>query len=287
VNVVITGATGQVGRALEATAPETAHLTMVGRTCCDFTCAAAIDALVERLHADLVINAAAYTAVDAAESDQQTAAAVNAGAVAHLARRTAALGTRFIQISTDFVFDGRSGAAYKTDAKPNPLSVYGETKRNGEVAALAANPEALVVRTAWVYAAQGRNFVRTMLNLMAERDRAAIVSDQVGTPTSARSLAAALWALADQKATGLHHYTDSGVASWFDFAVAIQEDACDLGLLARRIPLEPIPASAYPTPARRPQFSVLNCYDTWRTTGTPPHWRQQLRKTLQEMRDYG
>jgi dTDP-4-dehydrorhamnose reductase len=146
----------------------------------------------------------------------------------------------------------------------------------------------LIVRTAGLYAPDGSNFVRTMLRVMAERSEVRVVTDQIGTPTYARSLAAALWVLAERRATGIFHFTDSGVASWYDFAVAIQEEALSLGLLARAIPITPIQTEDYPTPAKRPAFSVLDKSHTWLALGNPaPHWRTNLRHMLQEVKDRG
>ena len=148
----------------------------------------------------------------------------------------------------------------------------------------AALPAALIVRTAWVYDATGANFVRTMLRLMRERDEVRVVADQIGTPTHAAGLARAIWALVTARASGIFHWTDAGVASWYDFAVAIQEEAFALGLLERMVPVVPIATSDYPTPARRPAMSVLDKRATWAITGVAAHWRQELRAALKEMR---
>lgn len=285
--VVVTGAGGQLGMALRATSPSDFDLVAIGQAEADFTRPAELARAIYTAKPDLVINAAAYTAVDKAESEPDLAQAVNKTAVATLADVTMALGSQLIHISTDFVFDGTSGRAYLPDSPPNPLSVYGASKRDGEVAALAGNPRSLVVRTAWLYSAEGSNFVRTMLRLMAERESLRVVMDQIGTPTYAPSLADALWALAAKGTSGIHHFTDAGAASWYDFAVAIQEEALALNLLSRAVPIEPIPSDAYPTPARRPAFSVLDCFQTWVITGTPPHWRDQLRTMLLEVQAHG
>jgi dTDP-4-dehydrorhamnose reductase len=193
-----------------------------------------------------------------------------------------------VHISTDFVFNGASGTPYRPGDAADPQSVYGATKLQGEQAATEADPHALIVRTAWVHAATGANFVRTMLRLMADRDRLTIVSDQVGTPTYAPSLARGLWSLAKADASGIHHFTDAGVASWYDFAVAIHEEAAGLGLLQRPVDIVPIPSTNYPTPARRPAFSVLDKSATWSALGGPaPHWRVNLRACLEEIRHNG
>lgn len=283
--VLITGANGQLGRALQASAPAGASIIATGSAELDIRDAEAVDALVLAERPDVIFNAAAYTAVDKAESEEALAARLNADAVANLVRAAGETGARLVHVSTDFVFDGASGAPYTPDAPTAPLGAYGRTKLLGE---RAAGPDALIVRTAWVYGSQGGNFVRTMLRLMAERDEVRVVADQIGTPTFAGSLAEALWRLDAAGAKGLFHYTDSGAASWYDFAVAIQEEALALGLLARAVPVIPIATSDYPTPARRPHCSVLDKSTTFALLGeTAPHWRVNLRKMLKEILENG
>jgi dTDP-4-dehydrorhamnose reductase len=283
--VLITGANGQLGQALQATAPTGTAIIATGSAELDIRDAAAVDALVSAERPDAIFNAAAYTAVDKAENEEALAARLNGDAVANLARAAARTGARLVHVSTDFVFDGRAGIPYAPDAPTAPLGVYGRTKRQGE---LAAGPDALVVRTAWVYGSRGGNFVRTMLRLMAERDEVRVVADQIGTPTFAASLADALWRLHAAGAKGLFHYTDSGAASWYDFAVAIQEEALAIGLLQHAVPVIPIATSDYPTPAARPHYSVLDKSATFALLGeTAPHWRVNLRKMLKEILENG
>jgi dTDP-4-dehydrorhamnose reductase len=194
-----------------------------------------------------------------------------------------------VYVSTDFVFDGAQGRPYAPDDVPNPLSVYGRTKLAGEeVVRRTFAGAALVVRTAWVYSAVGQNFALTMLRLMRERDAVDVVSDQIGSPTWAESLARALWAAAARpEVRGTHHWTDAGVASWYDFAVAIQEEALAAGLLARPVPVRPLRTEEYPTPARRPAYSVLATSQTREALGLPAvHWRTNLRLMLQGIRDH-
>jgi len=285
VKALITGAGGQLGRALIATAPADVAVVECSSTALDITDADAVAAAVEEVLPDILINAAAYTAVDKAESEEARALAVNGTAVGHLAAAARGVGARLIHVSTDFVFDGLAGRPYAPDAATNPLSAYGRTKLAGEQ---AAGGGALIVRTAWVYASEGGNFVRTMLRLMAERPELRVVADQIGTPTYAPSLAKALWGLAAKGAAGLYHYTDSGVASWYDFAVAIQEEAIAAGILGHAVPVIPIPTSAYPTPARRPTYSVLDKQATTDLLGVPaPHWRANLRTMLSEYKSNG
>ncbi len=281
--VLIAGSAGQLGRALQASGPVGVELVAPAESAFDILDETMVGQLVRDVRPDLLINAAAYTAVDKAESDRDTALAVNATAAGRLARAAADYGARFAHVSTDFVFDGQSPLPYRPDAAPSPLGVYGETKLAGERAVAAAHPSALIVRTAWVYAAAGNNFVKTMLRLMAERDEVRVVADQLGTPTHAAGLARAIWALDAAGAAGIFHWTDAGVASWYDFAVAIQEEAHAIGLLRRLVPVVPIRTSDYPTPARRPAMGVLDKTASWAITGPAAHWRQELRLALAQM----
>jgi dTDP-4-dehydrorhamnose reductase len=283
--VLITGAAGQLGRALLATAPTDAVVVASDRIALDITDAEQVWRAVREAAPDWIINAAAYTAVDRAESEAELAFAINGGAVANLARAAAETGARLVQVSTDFVFDGRSSSPYLTDAAPNPLSSYGHSKLAGEA---AAGEGAVIVRTAWVYAAQGANFVHTMLRLMRERDELRVVADQIGSPTWATGLAQTIWHLTAADKGGIWHHTDSGVASWYDFAVAIMEEALALGLLNRPISVMPIRTAKYPAPARRPAFSVLDCGATTALFGVAaPHWRVNLRHMLKEVKAHG
>lgn len=283
--VLIVGANGQLGKGLSRTAPAAASIISHDIDTLDITDAGAIVAAVSEVKPDVVFNAAAYTAVDKAESEEEAAFAVNATAVGYLADAAREVGAQFIHISTDFVFDGRSGVPYAPDAPTSPIGAYGRTKLAGE---RAAGDNALIVRTAWVYAPTGGNFVRTMLRLMGERPEVRVVSDQIGTPTYAPGLAAALWTMADKRTTGIHHYTDAGACSWYDFAVAIQEEALVAGLLDKSVPVIPINAADYPTPAERPHYSVLDKTSTFAILGGPtPHWRENLRKMMAEIKTHG
>jgi dTDP-4-dehydrorhamnose reductase len=280
VKVLVTGSAGQLGRALAETVPPGAAVTGFSRQQLDITDRSAVGRAIEQAAPSVVINSAAYTAVDRAESEEAQAFAVNATGVAVLSEACTAADVPLVHLSTDFVFDGAASRPYRPGDTTGPQSTYGRSKLAGEAAALA-DPRSLVVRTAWVYGHHGANFVATMLRLMAQRDQLGVVADQVGTPTHARSLARALWALIGQGAAGLHHFTDAGVASWYDFAVAIQEEALALGLLERAIPIRPIATSDYPTPARRPAYSVLDKSECWAMIGGPArHWRAELREML-------
>lgn len=283
--VLVTGATGQVGRALLASVPEHVSARGCSRAELDLRDPAAIAAFIAQERPDIVINAAAYTAVDKAEDEPAVARAINATAVAVLAEALSASGGRLVHLSTDFVFDGLSSRAYQPDDPRNPLSVYGQTKAEGEDA-LGSN--ALLVRTGWVYAAGGSNFVRTMLRLMREGDTVRVVADQIGAPTFARGLAKVLWALVGAGAQGTFHHSDAGVASWYDFAVAIQEEALVLGLLANPATIVPVASADFPTRAVRPAFSLLDSSSTRAILGEAvTHWRINLRHMLREEQALG
>lgn len=284
--VVVTGAGGQLGRALAARAPAGTEVVTATSTELDIADRAAVQAFAARERPGLILNAAAYTAVDRAESEAARATAVNDEGVASLVAAAQAVGARLAHVSTDFVFDGSASRAYRPDAPTRPLGVYGSTKLAGEG---RLRPQDLCVRTAWVYAAVGKNFVNTMLRLMAEREEIGVVADQIGSPTSADDLADALWRLALAGHSGMFHFTGSGVASWYDFAVAIRDEGMALGLLgADAARVMPIATAAYPTPAKRPAFSVLDTSQTAEALGGPaPHWRHSLKKNLEQIKSHG
>ncbi len=273
---LITGAGGQLGRALLACAPTGVKVIACDSAALDIGDADAVAAKVAQTTPDIIINAAAYTAVDKAEEDEARAFAVNRDGVANLA----ATGVRLVHISTDFVFDGSASSPYPVDAPTTPLGIYGASKLAGEK---AAGDDALIVRTAWVYASEGGNFVHTMLRLMKERGAVGVVADQIGTPTWATSLAGAIWQLVGKAARGVYHYTDSGVASWYDFAVAIAQDATELELLDAMPEVSPLTTADFLTKAQRPSYSVLDKTKTNALIGPAPHWRVNLRKMLEEV----
>ncbi len=283
--VIVSGAAGQLGRALQACAPADVQVIPVDVADLDLTDGGALGDFIMAHRPDLLINAAAYTAVDKAEAEEPLAHAVNAAAVGIMAEALRAAGGRLVHVSTDFVFDGTQSRAYRPEDQPCPVSAYGRTKLAGE---LAAGADALIVRTSWVYTAGGGNFVRTMLRLMRERDEVAVVADQVGAPTWAPGLARVLWDLAFRGTKGTWHHSDAGTASWYDFAVAIQEEALAIGLLDKAVPVRPITTSEYPTPARRPAFSLLDSSATRAALGDGyTHWRTNLRRMLEEERALG
>jgi dTDP-4-dehydrorhamnose reductase len=232
---------------------------------------------------DWLINAGAYTAVDRAEAEPELAQAVNAAAPAAFAEALQASGGRLLQVSTDFVFNGAQGSPYQPHQPVQPLGVYGATKAAGEAAAAAAlDPERLcILRTSWVYGPVGKNFLLTMLRLHREREQLRVVADQVGCPTATPGLAAACWAAIGQGVWGVHHWSDAGAASWYDFAVAIGELGVQAGLLPRAAAVEPIPTAEYPTPAQRPSYSLLDCTATRAALQLPPeHWRSALQRVM-------
>ena len=283
--VLITGAGGQVGRALLAAVPDNFTAIACARADLDIGAAEAVRDCVRQHRPQVIINAAAYTAVDKAESEPDAAQRINTAGPGHLAAAAREYGARLLHISTDFVFDGAAAVPYRPDAATHPLGVYGRTKRDGERAVLDALPdEATIVRTAWVYAATGANFVRTMLRIMRANGAVRVVADQVGTPTAARSVAEALWTIAgNPEIRGVHHWTDAGVASWYDFAVAIAEEGADLGMLSPAVDVTPITTADYPTPARRPAYSVLDKRSLAHYGLSPVHWRKRLRAVLKEI----
>ncbi|HVH84828.1 MAG TPA: dTDP-4-dehydrorhamnose reductase [Steroidobacteraceae bacterium] len=282
--VLITGSSGQLGRALAAAAPPGDAVRVCAHAELDIADEAAVAALCRDFGPELVINAAAFTRVDEAERSAEAAARANALGPAVLAAACRAAGAWLTQVSTDFVFDGRQGRPYDVAAQPNPLSVYGRTKLEGEAAVRRELGErCAIVRASWLYSATG-GFAARMLALMKSRPELRVVSDQVGSPTHAAGLAGVLWALSARRAAGLWHWCDSGVASWYDFAVATAEEALRSGLLRTAPPIVPIGTADYPTAAARPAYSVLDKRLTEQVLGiTAPHWRTALRATLAEL----
>jgi len=285
--VLITGAGGQVGRALVHAAPADVEIVPLSRLQLDLTSERTVKSVVADQRPDVIINAAAYTAVDKAESEIATAQLLNADAVRWLAEAvTRVPRSRLLHISTDFVFDGSQSTPYAPEASTAPLNVYGKTKLAGERAVTEVlGGRGFVLRTSWVYDATGRNFLNTMLRLMREKKSLRVVADQIGSPTSADSIAAVLWKFATcADANGIWHWSDAGIASWYDFAVAIGEEAHSLGILEHQPDVTPIGTADYPTPARRPAFSVLNKNTTLEVLNlVPVHWRRNLRSVLKEI----
>jgi dTDP-4-dehydrorhamnose reductase len=282
---LVIGAGGQLGRELARTVPPGVTLATADLPAFDLEQAGVLELLLQQETPDVTINAAAYTDVDGAQTARELAFRINGEAPGRMARLLAERNARLVHVSTDFVFDGERGRPYRPDDEPRPLGAYGESKLAGERAVQSSSARAVIVRTAWLYGAAGRNFVKTMLRILREKGAVRVVADQVGTPTWARGLAHALWMFAVRPdLSGVFHWTDAGVASWYDFAVAIAEEARQIGVLAAPVHVEPISSAQYPLPARRPSFSVLDKEATWQALGSrPPHWRVQLRHMLSEL----
>jgi len=295
--VIITGAAGQLGQALRRRVPDVIagsplELIVTSRTggggaiALNLADAEACRRLVEKHRPDWVINAGAYTAVDKAESEPQLVQAVNADAPAAFAEALQATGGHLLQVSTDFVFNGRQGSPYRPDQLVDPLGTYGASKAAGEaaVARVLDSSRFCILRTSWLYGPVGENFLITMLRLMRERDQLGVVADQVGCPTATSGLARACWAVLERSVSGIQHWSDAGVASWYDFAVAIAELATAEGLLDSSVRVNPISTTDYPTPAHRPSYSLLDCVSTRAVLQLQPlHWRSVLQEVLADV----
>jgi dTDP-4-dehydrorhamnose reductase len=302
-SILLIGKDGQVGQDLQTRLAPLGHVVGVGREGLDLTQQNEIRQLIQTVRPHLIVNAAAYTAVDKAETEIELAHAVNATAPTVMAQAAEQIGAALIHISTDYVFDGYSHTPYTEADSPNPIGAYGKSKLAGEagIRQIHANAPAFcyaILRTAWVYGTGGKgNFVKTMLRLGAEREEVRVVADQVGTPTWSAEIAKAIAALASHflqqsgnpteaqaDLSGIYHFTQSGVASWYDFSVAIFEEARLLGVPLKLKRVVPITTPEYPTPAQRPAYSVLDCQKIQNTIlkAPAPHWRQGLRQMLAE-----
>lgn len=285
--ILLTGANGQLGQHIRRQVPAGVQLSALSSQELDITDPASVRAAIEQHQPAVVINAAAYTAVDKAESEVERAFAVNAQGVANLVHATP-VSTRLLHISTDFVFDGKATSPYRTTDPTNPLSAYGRSKLAGEQVLLSQVPtRSIIIRTAWLYSAGSKNFMDTMLKLMQTRDGLRVVADQRGTPTSAATLAAAVWqACTLPDLTGVYHWTDDGETTWHGFACEIQRLALHYGLLAREIPIAPIATHEYPTPAVRPAYSVLDKESTHAALGVHGQpWQEALEQVILERRN--
>lgn len=277
--ILVTGAGGQLSTEFNylASLLETNTFVFAGQSDLDITVGGEVEQFLKQGGFDLVINCAAYTAVDKAESEKETAYAVNSTGAEILAKLCAASKIRLLHFSTDFVFDGSLSRPYNETDAANPLSVYGKSKLEGEQSVLKYQPDAIVIRTSWVYSSFGHNFVKTILRLCSERSELNIVDDQIGSPTYARDLAKAVLHVIQQPhwKAGMYHYSNEGVASWYDFAVAIKEMA---GLNTR---INPISTKGYPTAAVRPPYSVLSKQHFKETYSVGiPYWRDSLKECL-------
>jgi len=288
VRILVTAKNGQLGWELNRSIPTNVTAKFLDSKELDITKLAMVMQVISEFKPDVVINAAAYTAVDQAESDSEACYAVNETGVKNLALACKEVGAKLLNVSTDFVFDAQKNTPYQPSDATSPLGVYGASKLAGEQAANSIlKNNVSTVRTAWVYSSHGSNFVKTMLRLMADKPQLGVVADQIGTPTSAKNLADALWLLADkmlgEQCDPIYHWTDLGTTSWYDFAVAIQEIALSQNKLTTEIPVLPIKAAQYTTPAKRPAYSVLDTIalqEQLNIQGT--HWRKALAEVLAE-----
>ncbi len=286
--ILITGSSGQVGRALRETAGSDHRVHAFPHEELNITDSHQVASVFDALMPDLVINAAAFTAVDAAERNRNTAFAVNADGVENLAVCARNSGSRLIHISTDYVFDGAKSTPYTASDRPNPINVYGKSKLEGETRLIRIlGGDALILRTSWVYAADADNFVTKMLQLFRQCRELGIVSDQRGSPTWARSLARTLWCCVERPdVAGVQHWTDTGDITWHDFAVAVRDEGLALGLVPGSLTIRAISTAEYPTDAARPRYSVLDTSDTAELLGLRPDpWRHNLRRMLREIAD--
>ena len=280
--ILLLGKDGQVGHDLQLKLAAQREIICYGRNTLDLENAASIRQVVSQVQPDIIVNAAAYTAVDRAESEPERAIAINGTAPTILAEEAHKLGAALLHISTDYVFDGQKNTPYLETDPTYPLSSYGKSKLAGEVGIQQVTDNYLILRTAWVYGVYGKgNFVKTMLRLGKDREELRVVADQVGSPSWAKDIADAIAQLLQTEATGIYHFTNSGVVSWYDFAIAIFEEARALGFPLKVQRVIPITTADYPTPATRPAYSVLSGKKITETLGDyPPYWRDSLRKML-------
>jgi dTDP-4-dehydrorhamnose reductase len=290
--IALVGADGQVGQELQHTLRSLGEVIPFNRQSLDLSQPEQIPERLLPLAPTVIVNAAAYTAVDKAESEPELAHTINAIAPTQLAKVAQSLNAQLIHLSTDYVFDGSKGSPYQTNDPTCPMSVYGSSKLAGEQAIQAHCDRHWILRTAWVYGVHGKgNFVKTMLRLGADRPELKVVADQIGTPTWAKSIAEAIADLigtlapgSETAPAGLYHFTNSGVASWYDFAIAIFEEAQALGIPLQIEQVLPITTADYPTPAQRPHYSVLSPQNILPFLSQPPlHWRAALRQMLKEL----
>ncbi len=285
--VLLIGAKGQVGQELQVTLPYLGEVISIGREELDLTNSEKIGQLIREIHPDYLVNAAAYTAVDKAETEPDLAYSINATAPKIMAEAAEKIKAKFLHISTDYVFDGRKNTPYLETDLTNPLGVYGQSKLRGEEEIKTVNSQAIILRTAWVYGSYGKsNFVKTMLRLGKEREELKVVVDQVGSPTWSKDIATAITQLlinADNPA-GIYNFTNSGVASWFDLTKAIFEEAKISGIPLKIQRVIPITTAEYPTPAVRPAYSVLSGQKISQQLGyIPPYWRDSLKAMLNQL----
>jgi dTDP-4-dehydrorhamnose reductase len=281
--ILLTGTTGQVGQELQQTLASLGEVIGVGRQELDLSQPEQIRVIVAETKPDIIVNAAAYTAVDKSETEIELAMAINATAPKVIAESAQAIDAAVVHISTDYVFNGQNHTPYTEVDQTDPLGVYGQSKLLGEVGVRENCDRNIILRTAWVYGSRGHgNFVKTMLRLGAEKAELRVVADQIGSPTWSYDIARAISQLLSRPfVKETYHFTNSGVASWYDFAVAIFAEARQLGFPLKIERVLPITTAEYPTPTQRPAYSVLSKVKIVEALGEhPPHWRESLRKML-------
>jgi len=283
--VLLLGSNGQLGWELTRTCPENITLTTCDYPKVDFGSTSSISQCINATQPDCIINAAAYTTVDKAEQERDLVYRTNHDAVREIAEICRKNIIPLVHISTDFIFNGQNFKPYQPNDAPDPKSVYGKSKLKGEQSVRnILDDQALIIRTAWLYSSHGNNFVKTMLRLMEEKTSLNVIDEQIGTPTWGFGLAQAIWTALGKNIKGTFHWTDAGVASWYDFAMAIQEEGLQAGLLDKSIPILPVLSYQFPTPAKRPMYSVLDKTSFWQAAEIAPvHWRVQLRSMLKEV----
>lgn len=283
--ILLTGADGQLGHELQQTLAPWGEVIALTRQELDLSQGEQIRQLVQQIRPSMIVNSAAYTAVDKAESEVELAQAVNGTTPKIMAEEAEKIGALLLQVSTDYVFDGQKNTPYLETDPTHPLSSYGKSKLAGEVGIQQVTDNYLILRTAWVYGVYGKgNFVKTMLRLGQDREELRVVADQVGSPSWAKDIAEAIAQLLQSETTGIYHFTNSGVVSWYDFAIAIFEEARALGFPLKVQRVIPITTADYPTPAIRPAYSVLSGKKITETLGDyPPYWRDSLRKMLKQL----
>ena len=282
---LVTGAGGQLASSLVDRAISSVEVEALSLDELDITNTDQIESVMSRLHPDVILNTAAWTDVDGAESNEEAAMAVNRDGPAFLADACARHGSQLIHVSTDFVFDGSGSRPCRVGDPTAPLGVYGRSKLAGEqMIQDRLGDQAIIVRTAWLHAAHGQNFVRTMLKIMSDRDHIKVVVDQRGTPTSTSSLADAMWELMQKNAGGLFHWTDAGETTWHEFAMAIHAEATSHGLLEHEVEIEAITSDQWPTAAKRPAYSVLDISRSEALLGRSPRpWREELVTVIESL----
>jgi dTDP-4-dehydrorhamnose reductase len=287
--ILLIGITGQVGQELQQTLPTIGEVISVGRQSLDLSQPEQIQQRIAEIKPNLIVNAAAYTAVDQSEKESELAMTINATAPKAIAIAAQDLGAKVLHISSDYVFNGQNHTPYKERDRPDPLGVYGKSKLLGEIGVRENGDRHLILRTAWVYGSRGYgNFVKTMLRLGAERTELKVVADQIGSPTWSYDIAVAITqllakSLADESINGIYHFTNSGVASWYDLALATFDEAKQLGFPLKVEQVIPITTAEFLTPTQRPAYSVLAKGKITQALGIhPPYWRDSLRKMLSE-----